>query len=473
MPSDNQRALHAKSRLAITVLLLLSLVVSIKAQGVMAAGAPGFTLPVVGPNGLMGQLGQANDQLILEAYQWVTLSTLTLSLRNTGGTTLNLAAADFYVDGFQQTVTIANPSGGTCTTPTAVGPGTACIVTLTITAVTISSGVAYVIQVDLPDGGEMSYSAIAGSSSQPNGFGVTTQRQAGLAPDFTLPVVGPNGLTGQTVTLSSFRGKIVVLEFMEPWCEHCQNMAPVIEQLNGPYGSNVVFISVSGPWDGATADDTAKFITSYGSTWTYVYDSSGTVFSEYSVNSTPIFYIIGTDGTVSTSLVGEQPSSALAGAISSALSQEQNRTIVYQTGTPNLTAASSQNESLVVPPRYEYYFGFDLNSGDTESFSFSVSSWRGADDIGLTLVSSTGSVLLDVGRVSQYSGNYMAVFPGRYYLRFDNSYSIFTTKTVSLSYSVIPPPVGIEDYQWSGNTITGYIRNYGTNAVDTVKRRRR
>ena len=87
--------------------------------------------------------------------------------------------------------------------------------------------------------------------------------------------------------------------------------------------------------------------------------------------------------------------------------------------------------------------------------------------MGFTLVSSTRSVLLDVGRVSQYSGNYTAIFPGKYYLRFDNSYSIFTTKTVSLSYSLIPPIVNIEEYQWSGNMITGYLRNYGQSYVNT------
>jgi len=154
----------------------------------------------------------------------------------------------------------------------------------------------------------------------------TSVSQSGVAPDFTLPVVGPNGLTGQTVTLSSFRGKVVLLEFMEPWCEHCQHMAPVLGGLYAQYGKgNVLFLSVAGPWNGATANDAATFISpggygyGYGGpNWIYVYDSSGTIFSEYGVNSTPTFYIINPDGTVSTSLIGEQPSSALAGALSAA-----------------------------------------------------------------------------------------------------------------------------------------------------------
>ena len=145
--------------------------------------------------------------------------------------------------------------------------------------------------------------------------------QSSGAPDFTLPIVGSSGLTGQTATLSSFRGKVVLLEFMEPWCPHCQRMASVLDGLYSQYGSNsVVFISVAGPWNGATSDDAANFIRNYGTSWVYLYDSSGTVFSNYGVQSTPTFFIIGKDGSVSATFTGEQTSDALSGAISAAIS---------------------------------------------------------------------------------------------------------------------------------------------------------
>jgi len=143
--------------------------------------------------------------------------------------------------------------------------------------------------------------------------------QSGGAPDFTLPIVGPGGLTGQTLTLSSLRGKVVLLEFMEPWCPHCQNMAPVLDGLDAQYRvGNVTFVSVAGPWNGASASDAASFIHHYGTNWTYVYDSSGTVFASYGVNSTPTFFVIGKDGAIASSFQGEQPASTLASAISAA-----------------------------------------------------------------------------------------------------------------------------------------------------------
>jgi thiol-disulfide isomerase/thioredoxin len=147
----------------------------------------------------------------------------------------------------------------------------------------------------------------------------STNLQSG-APDFTLPIVGSNGPTGQTATLSAFRGKVVLLEFIEPWSPHCQHMAPILDNLYAQYGSNVVFISISGPWNGATANDTAYFIRIYGTTWTFLYDSSGIVFSNYGVQSVPTFYIIGKDGSVSWERTGEQTSVILTNALLAAVS---------------------------------------------------------------------------------------------------------------------------------------------------------
>jgi thiol-disulfide isomerase/thioredoxin len=143
--------------------------------------------------------------------------------------------------------------------------------------------------------------------------------QSTSAPDFTLPIVDSSGLTGNTLTLSSFRGKVVLIEFMEPWCPHCQHMAPVLAGLYSQYGSgNVVFISVAGPWNGATSGDAANFIRNYGSSWVYLYDSSGTVFSNYGVQSTPTFFVIGKSGSILTTFTGEQTSDTLSEAISTA-----------------------------------------------------------------------------------------------------------------------------------------------------------
>jgi len=142
----------------------------------------------------------------------------------------------------------------------------------------------------------------------------TTTTRSNTAPDFTLPVVGSSGLTGQKVSLSSFRGKVVLLEFMVPSCSHCQNMAPILDRLYSQFGQqNVVFLSVSGAWNGESASDAANFIQTYHSTWTYVYDSSNSVFNLYGVSATPTFFIVGKNGNfASTYQAGELSYETLA-----------------------------------------------------------------------------------------------------------------------------------------------------------------
>jgi thiol-disulfide isomerase/thioredoxin len=143
----------------------------------------------------------------------------------------------------------------------------------------------------------------------------------GGAPDFNLPVIGPTGPTGQSISLSSLHGRVVLLEFMSPGCHFCQNMAPSLEGLKQQFGaSNIVFVAVAGPFlFGSKENDVANFIRQYGSTWTYVYDSSGMVFNQYNIQGTPTFYIIGKDGAVfSTYSGGDTPIQTLAADITRA-----------------------------------------------------------------------------------------------------------------------------------------------------------
>ena len=75
-------------------------------------------------------------------------------------------------------------------------------------------------------------------------YGVVSQGRGALdkgpAPDFTLTT-----FDGQTISLSDYRGQVVVINFWASWCPPCRDEAPVLERLWRRYrDQGVMFIGV-------------------------------------------------------------------------------------------------------------------------------------------------------------------------------------------------------------------------------------
>ena len=122
-----------------------------------------FSIGLIGS--LQGSGGQqTKDQVIMEAYQWPAGTVLTMNLRNTGATTLDMTKATFYVGGTGQTY-VAMTGLSTGCSAASFAPGCSGAEPLTIAGFTPTSGVAYVIKIGLVDGGIMSYSAVYGQSA--------------------------------------------------------------------------------------------------------------------------------------------------------------------------------------------------------------------------------------------------------------------------------------------------------------------
>jgi cytochrome c biogenesis protein CcmG, thiol:disulfide interchange protein DsbE len=79
-------------------------------------------------------------------------------------------------------------------------------------------------------------------SALPAGVRVTNSAKHPLAPEFSLPE-----LTGRTLDLSAYRGKVVLLAFWATWCDPCREEIPHFVELQNKYrdrGLQIIGISM-------------------------------------------------------------------------------------------------------------------------------------------------------------------------------------------------------------------------------------
>ncbi len=102
------------------------------------------------------------DSVALEYYDWTTLNTLKLALRNTGP--VNVVLADFYIAGTKNTSPLSFGSG--CNSPNGALPvQSSCTITFpTPGGLSITNGLAYSVKLVATDGATFSYSCIAGQT---------------------------------------------------------------------------------------------------------------------------------------------------------------------------------------------------------------------------------------------------------------------------------------------------------------------
>lgn len=114
------------------------------------------------------------------------------------------------------------------------------------------------------------------------------------APDFTLP-----DAEGRPVSLSSFRGKYVLVDFWASWCPDCRKENPTVVAAYRQYkDKNFTVLGVSLDKD---KDKWLEAVESDGLAWTHVCDFrywSGPVVDLYAVKWIPKNFLIGPDGRI-------------------------------------------------------------------------------------------------------------------------------------------------------------------------------
>jgi hypothetical protein len=138
---------------------MLLIVIAVAASVLMYAYVSGLM------GGLQGGAVQQPylEQISLDYYDWTTLSTLKLTLRNVGVTTITMS--DFFIAGSKST---SAPTFGPGCSQGVLTVKLSCVVTFPVPssiASALTRGVAYSVRIATKEGAIFSYSCIAGQTS--------------------------------------------------------------------------------------------------------------------------------------------------------------------------------------------------------------------------------------------------------------------------------------------------------------------
>ena len=133
-----------------------------------------------------------------------------------------------------------------------------------------------------------------------------------VAPDFSL-----TDLNGQTLQLSRYRGKVVVLNFWATWCSPCRSEIPRFVDLQNKYGGNGLQII------GISLDDDPKLVRGFYQQLRMNYPvaiGDATLAERYGgILGLPVSFLICRDGRICAKHVGEADIALMEQEIKSAL----------------------------------------------------------------------------------------------------------------------------------------------------------
>lgn len=123
---------------------------------------------------------------------------------------------------------------------------------------------------------------------------------ASQAPDFTM-----QDAAGNSVQLSSFQGKPVVLNFWTSWCSYCKTEMPYFESAYKQYGDQVQFVMLNPvKSERSSEDDGRNFIRNAGYTFPVFYETEGKVINQYGLRGFPATIFIDADGKITAKTIG-------------------------------------------------------------------------------------------------------------------------------------------------------------------------
>lgn len=134
----------------------------------------------------------------------------------------------------------------------------------------------------------------------PEGTSSAQEQEKITAPDFVV-----QNQSGETVKLSEYFGKPIVLNFWATWCGPCKSELPAFDAAYHSYGDRAEFLLVN-LTDGQreTVEIVEEFVAENDYTFPVYYDTLTSAASAYSVYGVPVTYFIASDGTIQNGYMG-------------------------------------------------------------------------------------------------------------------------------------------------------------------------
>ena len=121
-----------------------------------------------------------------------------------------------------------------------------------------------------------------------------------VAPNFTL-----NDLNGKPLSLASLKGKYVLLDFWGTWCIWCVRGIPKMKEYYNKYKGKYEILSID---CNETQDKWKAGVKKYELPWLNVYcPNNATVLEDYGITGFPTKILIGPDGKIVKTFIGEDP----------------------------------------------------------------------------------------------------------------------------------------------------------------------